>query len=155
MTEHRDIQVVPGGEIASLSAEFAWRIDLEGGAGVEDLFTADGVYQLGGQLLEGRGQIRAFYRARREQGHRTSRHLFSNLRVVPEGVRRVRCDSVLTLYAADGEPPYPAAPIAIADYRDTCVLEDDGQWRFRERRTAIIFGEVPHRITQWTAGQQG
>src|SRR5262249_46384223 len=43
--------------IEALNAEFAWLIDHKDGAGVADLFTAGGVYDMSNRLYRGRAEI--------------------------------------------------------------------------------------------------
>lgn len=126
--------------ITHLIAEFAWRIDHGDGHGVEDLFTDDGAYVLFGWPLEGRDSIKGFYDDRRSRGPRTSRHVYDNVRITdgPDD-RTAHVSSILTLHAADGEPPLPLSLLMVADYLDTLHRDDDGTWRFRRRDTTLVF----------------
>ena len=129
--------------IEVLNAEFAWLIDHRDGAGVADLFTAVGVYDMSNRLYRGRDQIEGFYNARKARGRRAARHVFTNLRLLPEDSERASGTCILTLYACDGEPPYPTSAILIADYNDIYVREADGVWRYESRTIVPIFGGVP------------
>jgi hypothetical protein len=129
-------------EIEALNAEFAWLIDHHDGAGVEDLFTQDGAYDMSNNVFRGRAAIKGFYDARKARGRRAARHLFTNLRLVPDTARRTSGTVILTLYAHDGDPPYPANPILISDYEDVYVRAD-GRWRYESRRIVPVFGGVP------------
>ena len=60
-----------------------------------------------------------------------------------ESEARARCVSILTLYACDGEPPYPTNALMVADYEDICVLGSDGRWRYHSRLIVPAFGAVP------------
>jgi hypothetical protein len=137
-------------QMLRLAAEFAWRVDHQGGAGVADLFTPDGEYRIGDKVLRGREEIDSFYGRRRSEGKRTSRHLFNNLRVVSkDDGKSADCFSVLTLFVQSGEPPYATSPVAVADYRDLVELCSDGEWRYRGRDGQVVFGEAPGGIGRW------
>jgi SnoaL-like domain len=129
--------------IEALNAEFAWLIDHQDGAGVEELFTASGVYDMSNRLYRGRGEIKGFYDARKSRGRRAARHVFTNLRLMPESAGRATGTVILLLYACDGEPPYPTDAILIADYEDVYVREGDGSWRYESRAIVPVFGGVP------------
>jgi uncharacterized protein (TIGR02246 family) len=130
--------------IEALNAEFAWLIDHRNGVGVAELFAPDGVYDMSNQVYSGRGQIAQFYEARKARGRRAARHVFTNLHLTPEGPDRATGTVILTLYAYDGEPPYPAAAILIADYNDIYVRDRDGRWRYQSRTIVPVFGGVPN-----------
>jgi hypothetical protein len=129
--------------IEALNAEFAWLIDHRDGVGVADLFADDGIYDMSNRLYRGRTEIDGFYGARKSRGRRAARHVFTNLRLVPESATRATGTVILTLYAYDGEPPYPTAAILIADYDDIYVRGSDGAWRYEYRTIVPVFGGVP------------
>lgn len=131
--------------IEMLIAHFAWLIDHEDGHRVADLFTTHGCYSLstGGLALKGRSEIAEFYAHRRARGPRTSRHLFSNLHLTYVDENRAQGTCVLTLHAADGDPPRPLSPVMIADYADSYCRDDDGIWRFESRTVTTLFGDIP------------
>lgn len=130
-------------ELEALNSEFAWLIDRGDSALVAELFTEDGVYERStGQASVGRDAIRAAYTARLANGPRTSRHIFTNFRVVEIAKNRAFGTCLLTLFAQDGEPPLPSIPLAIADYDDEYLCCEDGQWRFVRRRVTWIFRDL-------------
>ena len=133
-------------EIEGLIAEFAWRIDHANGEGVEELFTPDGVYAFNDWAAEGREQIADFYEQRRARAQRTSRHVYTNLRLRTASEERAAGTCVLTLHAADGPPPLPLSPLMVADYDDLYARGDDGVWRFARRSARLLFGDVPRLI---------
>ncbi|MGH7042356.1 MAG: nuclear transport factor 2 family protein [Acetobacteraceae bacterium] len=127
-------------EVDALNAEFAWLIDHDQSHLVAALFTEDGAYgRSTGQWARGREAIAETYRQRVAHGERTTRHLFSNLRLQPPEDRLVKGTVILTLYGEDGKPPHPAVPLVIADYDDIYQLCDDGRWRYRERLITWFF----------------
>ena len=129
--------------IEALNAEFAWLIDEQAGRGVPELFTEDGVYAMPNQTYSGRSQIAEFYGVRKARGQRAARHVFTNLRLKVESPDRATGTVILTLYAYDGAPPYPAVPILIADYNDIYVRAQDGHWRYQSRTLIPVFGQMP------------
>ncbi len=138
---------------ATLAVEFSWAIDHRSGDGVSALFTPDGVYGYDGFEMCGTAAIDAFYRERRERGKRLSRHIFSPARLARADDGSISAWSTLTLYASDGEPPYPATATAIMDYRDRIVVID-GAYRFARRWVTPLFGRMPQLVAaQKTGGQ--
>ena len=126
--------------IEALIAEFAYLIDHGRGSEVHELFTEDGVYgRSTGDRSVGRDAVREAYRRRDQLPPRTTRHLFTNLRLDPGQSGQLKGTCLLTLYMGDGEPPLPPQPYLVSEYRDTYRLCDDGRWRFAERITTWLF----------------
>lgn len=125
-------------EIEAPVAEFAWRIDHKSGHGVADLFTEDGVYEMGPESLRGRADPEEFDRRRREEGPRTSRRIFTNLRLWDVESASARGTCVLSLHAANGTPSYPLSPLIVADYDDEYVLF--GGFVFRGTTASSVSG---------------
>jgi len=117
------------------AVDYWYRVDHEGGAGVSEMFVADGVFHAGpGNPLIGRTAIEAFYAWRRDRGARTSRHIVTNFHAAFDGERTARTTCIMILYGADGTPPHQGTGAAmIADMVDDCVKEDDGVWRYVRR----------------------
>jgi hypothetical protein len=129
--------------IEALNAEFAWLIDHRAGAGVEGLFASAGVYDMSNRVFRGRDEIMGFYEGRKSRGRRAARHVFTNLRLTMARPDRATGTTILTLYAHDGEPPYPTQAILVADYDDVYVRDEIGQWRYESRTIVPVFGDVP------------
>lgn len=127
-------------QIEALSTEYYYRIDHGDAESVAELFTPDGVFQPGGSPpLVGREAVRAYY-ARRSKTFIT-RHVSTNLRLTYVDARHVEAVRVFTHYlgdSAEGAGPYPAIP-SVAEYRETLVRGDDGQWRYASRVAMAIF----------------
>jgi len=138
-----DPQIADRAAIAELNARFAWLIDHENGHGVPELFTADGRYGYEGHWCEGPAEIEDFYARRRQRGTRKSRHVFTNSWVLFESDDLARGQSILTLFATDGDPEASASPVCILDYSDTLLRQADGRWRYRERHVSPAFGHMP------------
>ena len=71
---------------------------------------------------------------------RRSRHVQSNLRLVPVSAIECRGTVVLTLYRHDGPGKAEPAPLMVAEYDDVYRKGPDGTWRFAERRLSVLFG---------------
>jgi hypothetical protein len=61
--------------------------------------------------------------------------------------QRAQTVGVMSLYRADGSPPFQAArpPAMIADFEAQCVLGDDRLWRFQSHvlRPIFVGSDVP------------
>jgi len=75
------------------------------------------------------------------RGTTTTRHLIGNLRVFRDDAQHARTVGVMSLYRADGSPPFQGArpPAMIADFEARCVLGDDRPWRFQSHVLRPIF----------------
>jgi hypothetical protein len=82
------------------------RGDDNGGGQAHEFYLPDALYAVGNNRFEGAQKIRAFYARRRQRGRTTTRHLVDNLRVFRDDARRARTVGVMSLYRADGSPPF-------------------------------------------------
>jgi len=116
-------------------------VDDEGGSRAHEFYLPDALYAVGNNRFEGEEKIRAFYARRRQRGNTCTRHLVCNLRVFRDDARRARTVGVMSLYRADGSPPFQGArpPAMIADFEAQCVLGDDRVWRFQSHVLRPIF----------------
>jgi hypothetical protein len=134
--------------LGELLTEFSHRLDMERGASVHELFTADGTFALDGDVVHGRAAIRLGYERRAARGPRTARHLVSNVRVRFASDRRAHVRSILVLYAEDGTPPHAAqAPLLVADVDDVCVRGSDELWSFESRDLRSLFRSAAALVT--------
>lgn len=126
--------------IEDLNSGFARHLDHGEIDALVDLFAEDALYTHGERRSEGRAAIEALFRKRAAGSEpRTSRHLYSGLRIDVESETRARGTSVCLTFAADGLPPLPAVPLLVADFDDVYVRSADGRWRFQERRITRVF----------------
>lgn len=134
--QHREIRLA----IEDLNAAFAYHLDHNEIDQLVDLFTEDAVYTMGPRRSVGRSIIQQRFEQRIAGGPRTSRHLYSGLRVSVEAEDLARATSVWMSFAQDGEPPLtPAVPFLVADMEDIYVRSQDGKWRFKERHIHKVF----------------
>lgn len=120
--------------------DYWYEVDMNGGLGVSERYTEDGVFEGGGDPLVGREAIEGFYRWRIGRGVRTSRHVITNFRAEFHDDRTATTYCVMMLYAADGAPILPSnPPIIITDLIDQCVKGDDGEWRYKKRSFVALF----------------
>src|ERR1700730_11828358 len=116
-------------------------VDSNCGAQAHEFYLPNALYAVGNNRFEGEQKIRAFYARRRQRGRTTTRHLVDNLRVFRDDARHARAVGVMSLYRADGNPPFQGArpPAMIADFEAQCVLGDDRLWRFQSHVLRPIF----------------
>ena len=125
--------------LEDLNAAFTHHLDHGDIPALVDLFTADALYTNGARESRGRAAIEALFRQRVAKGPRTSRHIYSGLRLTIESDRDATGTSVCLSFAADGLPPLPAKPFLVGDFVDRYRREDDGRWRIAERRIERVF----------------
>jgi len=125
--------------LEDLNSAFAYFLDHGQIDELVDLFCVDAVYTHGARRSNGRGEIEALFRYRGADTPRTSRHLYSGLRLEIQGRTKASGTSCWLTFAADGIPPLPATPLLVADMNDIYRRCDDGKWRFQERHIERIF----------------
>jgi uncharacterized protein (TIGR02246 family) len=137
--------------IQALNAEFAHRIDRGEMETAADLFTEDGSYgRRGDPPSTGREAIRGAYRALNAMKKHTTRHVFTNFLVTPDGPDRARGICVLVMYAGAGDTP-PVTPVLLQDCHDVYV-KVDGRWMFKSREGVRLFAD-PGFTTKLPLGQ--
>lgn len=124
--------------LEDLNADFVHYLDHGEVDALVDLFSEDARYSHGPRRSDGRAEIAALFRARAGTA-RTSRHIYSGLRLTITSAAEAAGTSVCLTFAADGPPPHPATPLLVADFDDRYVLCPDGRWRFLERHIRRIF----------------
>jgi len=126
-------------------------VDHNGGSQAHVFKMLEALYAVGHNRFEGAEKIRAFYARRRERGNTTTRHLVGNLQVFRHDARRAQTVGVMSLYRADGRPPFQwvRPPAMIADFEAQCVLGDDRLWRFQSHilRPIFVGSDLPASIS--------
>lgn len=126
--------------IEDLNAAFTFHLDHNQVEPLVDLFTANARYSHGERRTEGREALRKLFIARSAAGVRTTRHLYSGLRIDIHDDRSASGQSVWMAFAANQAPPIGSCtPHLVADFIDRYVLDTDGRWRIEQRDIQRIF----------------
>lgn len=126
--------------LIALETAYWYEVDHNWGRDAAALYVADGSFSIGDKTMNGREEVRAFYRWREGRGERTARHVVSNFHLIAVDEATARFVCILCLYAADGAPVLETKPpIMIADIVNDCVLDSDGIWRYRAHELKPIF----------------
>ena len=126
--------------IEDLNAAFAYYLDHNQVEPLVDLFTANARYSHGERRTEGREALRALFVARTAAGVRTTRHLYSGLRIDIHDERSASGHSVCMAFAANQAPPIGyCTPHLVADFIDRYALDTDGRWRIEQRDIQRVF----------------
>jgi SnoaL-like domain len=142
---NRGVKITLVQAVERLMAEFAYRIDFEQGFTIAELFSPDGYYESDGKRSTGRAAIHQAYVRRAARGPRTSRHLFTNVRVVRLPGEKYGATAIMLLFARDGEGLHPAVPLSVADVADVYALDggsaDNGLPLIESRTLRTIFAD--------------
>lgn len=135
-------------ELQQLISEYCFELDLTGGLDSYRFFTADGRLEVGKMSFQGHDAMKVFYedlveraKAADPSGARTTRHVFTNLRIAFEDADRAVVDFIVLNFSSAGKPPIFGAttPTVVSDARCKCRREGDGAWRIAEFTGAPIF----------------
>jgi hypothetical protein len=126
--------------LEDLNTAFTYHLDHDEVEPLLDLFANDVYYTHGARVTRGKAELERVFRSRSASAPRTSRHLYSGLKLTIESPTRARGTCVCMTFGQYGTPPLePAIPILVADFDDVYVLCPDGKWRFQERHIHRIF----------------
>lgn len=139
--------------LQQLIADYCYELDLTGGINAFQFFTEDGRLEVGTMAFTGHEEMKAFYQDFLEQvresettGERTTRHVFSNLRIDFTTTDHAVADFIVMNFSSGGTPPIQGATSAtiISDVRCKCQRTSDGDWLIAEFTGAPIFlGDDP------------
>jgi hypothetical protein len=122
-----------------LVVDYWYDVDHNGGKGAHLFYLADGEFLIDAAVIRGQGEIEAMYTARRNRGPRLSRHLAANIRLTRLSEGRAEVQSVLCLFAEDGEVPgQNLVPATVADVVDDVVVVE-GRLLIARRRLTTVF----------------
>jgi 3-phenylpropionate/cinnamic acid dioxygenase small subunit len=126
-------------EIDAVLADWAWHVDHGEIDELVELFTEDARFEpQPGVELHGRPRIRQRYASR--SGPRTTRHVYSGLRLAVVGPVWVRATSTWVTYAANQPAPVPdATTYQVADFHDLFTRGMDRRWRICDRTIVSVF----------------
>lgn len=126
--------------LEDLNTAFAYHLDHNEVEPLLDLFVDDVYYTHGARVTRGKAELERVFRSRSASRPRTSRHLYSGLKIAIESSTCARGTCVCMTFGQYGTPPLePAIPILVADFDDVYTLCPDGKWRFQERHIHRIF----------------
>jgi hypothetical protein len=126
--------------LEDLNTAFCYHLDRDDVDALLELFVDDVYYTHGSRVSRGKAELERVFRSRSASEKRTSRHLYSGLKLEIESETRARGTCVCMTFGAYGEPPLsPAIPTLVADFDDVYVRGGDGHWRFAERHIHRIF----------------
>lgn len=126
--------------LEDLNTAFTYHLDHDDVDALIELFVDDVYYTHGPRETRGKAALERVFRSRSAERPRTSRHLYSGLKLHIESTERARGTSVCMTFGEYGLPPLsPAIPILVADFNDVYVRCADGEWRFQERHIVRIF----------------
>lgn len=126
--------------IEELNADFIYHLDHNQVEPLVALFTTDALYTHGERRTEGQDALRALFIARTAAGPRTTRHLYSGLRIDIHNERSASGYSVCMVFAANQAPPIGfCTPHLVADFIDRYTLDTDGRWRIERRDIHRVF----------------
>jgi ketosteroid isomerase-like protein len=126
--------------LEDLNTAFCYHLDHDEVEPLLDLFTDDVVYTHGPRRTNGKAELEQVFRSRTATSPRTSRHMYSGLKLEIESATLARGTSVCMTFGKDGEPPLsPAIPTLVADFVDVYARGPDGKWRIQERHIHRVF----------------
>src|SRR5882757_2562987 len=117
--------------IQRLLTDFAWSADHGDGAAMSELFLPEAILIVGGQELKGRAQIADDCYRRALDPQRKTRHIWSNLRVDPQGDGTVAGTAIQLTYEQTGEDQ--PTRLRVNDLIDMFKRDAQGEWRFMSR----------------------
>ncbi len=126
--------------LEDLNTAFCYHLDHDEVEPLLELFADDVFYTHGPRRTNGKAELEKVFRSRSATSPRTSRHMYSGLRLEIESPTRARGTSVCMAFGQHGTPPLsPAIPTLDADFVDVYTRGADGRWRIQERHIHRIF----------------
>lgn len=122
-----------------MAIDYWHEVDTNWGERAHEFYTEDATFTTSMKTRQGQDQIKEFYRSRKQRGARVSLHIVQNFRAEATD-DLARCNYIMSLYAADGEPVLPSRPpIMIAAVTETLVRQPDQSWRYSDRTLTALF----------------
>jgi hypothetical protein len=136
-------QLVIERDCEALAIAYTHGVDLEHPETVAQLFTNDGLWQIGNQKVQGRDAIHTFFTSQQAQKDFVSRHVLSNHIVTVNNSLSASGISYVTLYHFKGKLGSEAMihtghPYAVVVYQDEYVATKQG-WKIKSRNILPSF----------------
>jgi hypothetical protein len=136
-------QLVIERDCEALAIAYTHGVDLEHPEKVAQLFTNDGLWQIGNQKVQGRDAIHTFFTSQQAPKDFVSRHVLSNHKVTVNNSSSASGISYVTLYHFKGELGSEAMidtghPYAVVVYQDEYVATKQG-WKIKSRNILPSF----------------
>ena len=144
-------------DLTQLVTDYWFEVDINDARKLTEFYTTDCTYH-GGQEIKYNGHegIEKFYANSRsvKEADRISRHMCSNVKVIPHGNDRATVHYNLVTYGANGTPPVEVdfKPMQVTDIRNECVRDASGRWRIAVFQGQAIFyspNHVSKRLAGW------
>jgi hypothetical protein len=116
--------------ISLLLLRFGEAVDARRPQEIAEQFTADGLFKPAGAAIHGPAAVEAFYSDRLRDPRRTTRHLWSNLRVAPSSDGQTEIQVVLSNYAFDPAVSETEVQLRVGNVSGVCAKGADSRWRF-------------------------
>lgn len=143
-------QAIAAVELEQMISDYFAILDAEGGAGALDFFTEDVRVDIGVIKYTGHAGMKKFYAgvaaAKAASGDRTTRHAYTNFRVVFPEANRADVTFLNVTWGGAGKPPLTDAtmPSIVTDVRMECRRGADGQWKvFDYSGSPVFIGNDP------------
>lgn len=122
-----------------LEGEYWYEVDHRYGRAAAGFYVPEGTFAIGETVFRGRDEIAGFYRRREERGARTARHVITNPTIAAVSSTGATLETIMSLYAADGEPVLESnPPVMIADVTTQYARTDAG-WSVVSRTLRPVF----------------
>jgi hypothetical protein len=126
--------------LEDLNTSFTYHLDHDDVEALLDLFVDDVYYTHGARVSRGKAELEKVFRSRSASAPRTSRHIYSGLKLDIDSATSARGTCVCMTFGQYGLPPLePAIPTLVADFEDVYARCADGKWRIKERHIRRIF----------------
>lgn len=129
-------------EIEELITDYGYLFDHGRADEMPSLFTEHARFVGLAGSAQGHDELRALFTSTAARMAKT-RHVCTNLRLEIESERRARGTVVVTSYGHRGEGVGKPLPHTVGDFHDVYVRDDEGRWRFAERRIDVAFSALP------------
>lgn len=126
--------------LIALCVEYSWRVDNHRTETVAELFVDDGVWEAGTNVMIGKAELVAGWKARATIGEKlTRRHQLCNFRFLRTADGVMHGWHGLIYFQTERGTAGSSTPTMIGDYEDTYGKATDGTWLFKTRKMTPVF----------------